>query len=203
MPAMNDLCHVYRDAMRAAAALGKCETDMVYGEGDPCARIMLIGEAPGAEETRLSRPFVGRAGRNLDAFLVVLGLRREELYITNVVKFRPCRISAKGTAKNRPPARAEIRCMLPFLLREIAAVRPAVVVTLGNTPLQGLLGKNAVIGACHAVPAAASALAHRFVLFPLYHPASVIYNRSLQGVYDQDLEKLKAFIRSGDVSLGK
>ena len=78
---------------------------MVYGGGDPGARIMLVGEAPGAEETRLHRPFVGQAGKNLDEFLSVLSLAREEIYITNVVKFRPFKVSPKGTLSNRQSRR--------------------------------------------------------------------------------------------------
>ena len=155
---------------------------------------MLIGEAPGAEETRLSRPFVGRAGKNLDEFLRVLGLARGDVYITNAVKFRPYRISAKGTLSNRPPKKNEIACMLPLLLREIEAVCPKVVVTLGNVPLKCVLGNRATIGMHHASPQAAKARAHTFVLFPLYHPASIIYNRALADVYTQDLQALEQFI---------
>lgn len=182
--------------MLAASAFGKTPDDVVFGDGDPAARIMLIGEAPGEKETRLHRPFVGQAGKNLDEFLSVLSLRRDEIYITNVVKFRPYKVSPKGTLSNRPPKSGETECMLPCLMREIEAVGPAVVVTLGNVPLKCLLGKAAVIGSCHACATAYSALSHSFTLFPLYHPASIIYNRALKDVYDEDLVKLKAYIAS-------
>lgn len=185
---------IYDDTLLAAGAFNKSAADMVFGEGDLSARIMLIGEAPGAEEVRLSRPFAGRAGRNLDEFLSVLSLSREEIYITNVVKFRPYKVSAKGTLSNRPPKPEEIACMLPHLLREIEAVVPLVVVTLGNVPLKCLLGKHASIGSCHAVPSKAKALSHEFTVFPLYHPASIIYNRTLNDVYAEDLLKLKSYI---------
>ncbi len=185
---------IYEDTLIAAAKLGKTRADIVFGEGDPQASIMLIGEAPGAEETRLSRPFVGKAGKNLDEFLSVLSLSREEIYITNVVKFRPFKVSAKGTLSNRPPRPGEIECMLPLLMREIEAVAPDIVVTLGNVPLKCIHGKKAVIGGCHACPSKAQALTHVFTLFPLYHPASIIYNRSLSEVYAADLQKLKACI---------
>jgi len=186
---------IYDDMLRAAAAFGKAQADMVYGEGPVGASVMFVGEAPGAEETRLSRPFVGRAGRNLDDALGVIGLNREEVYITNVVKFRPFKISAKGRLSNRPPAKEEIACMLPHLLREIEVAAPLVVITLGNVPLKSLLNDPAaVIGACHAQPIPAKAGAHVYTLFPLYHPASVIYNPALRTVYADDLEALKQYL---------
>ncbi len=182
--------------MAAATAFGKAGADMVFGEGRPVTEIMLIGEAPGAEEARLSRPFVGRAGKNLDGFLSMLGLCRSDIYITNVLKFRPFKVSAKGTVSNRPPKQAEVDLMLPFLKREIEAVGPKIVVTLGNVPLRAVYKSGAVIGACHALPLESAALNHRFILFPLYHPASVIYNPQLRSVYNEDLKKLKTYIAS-------
>ncbi len=188
---------IYNDIHRAGAAFGKLPSDMVFGEGPCPARIMLVGEAPGAEETKLSRPFVGRAGKNLDEFLAALALSRADIYITNVVKFRPFKVSAAGRLSNRPPAKEEIACMRPHLLREVEAVRPRVVVTLGNVPLKCLAGNSAlVIGACHAQPVCALAGLHAYTLFPLYHPASVIYNPALKAVYAQDLERLKQYISS-------
>ena len=186
---------IYDDMLSAAAAFGKTPADMVYGEGPRASRVMLVGEAPGAEETRLSRPFVGRAGKNLDEFLQALSVSRGDIYITNVVKFRPYNISAKGSLSNRPPTREEIACMLPHLLREIEAVTPNIVVTLGNVPLKSLTGdKRIVIGACHAQCIPATALSHAYTLFPLYHPASVIYNPALGAVYAQDLQRLREYL---------
>lgn len=185
---------IYADVFKAARAFDKSQGDMVYGEGNENASVMLVGEAPGAEETRLSRPFVGKAGKNLDEFLFMLMLHRADIYITNVVKFRPYKQSEKGTLSNRAPEKEELTAMLPFLMREIEAIAPRVVVTLGNVPLKALRGINATIGECHAVPMAAHALSHKFMLFPLYHPASIIYNRALKSVYDGDLKKLKAFL---------
>jgi len=186
---------IYADMLLAAAAYGKQDADMVFGEGDRSARIMLIGEAPGAEETRLQRPFVGKAGKNLDEFLAVIGQERSGIYITNVVKFRPYKVSAKGRLSNRPPKSGEIKCMLPHLQREIEAVAPKLIVTLGNVPLKCVLGdKAATIGDHHARPQAASARSHTFTLFPLYHPASIIYNRALGDVYTEDLIALKSYI---------
>lgn len=192
---MDKLKKIYCEMLSSALAFAKTEKDMVYGEGNVNASIMLIGEAPGAEETKLSRPFVGKAGKNLDEFLNVLGQKRSDIYITNVVKFRPFKISAKGTLSNRPPTRDEIACQLPHLLHEIEAVRPNIVVTLGNVPLRSVLEqKNATIGKYHANPTSATARSHTFTLFPLYHPASIIYNQALKPVYQQDLHALKLHI---------
>ena len=102
---------------------------LVFGEGDPKARLVLIGEAPGEQETIAGRPFVGKAGKNLDEFLALSGLKREELYITNTVKFRPTRRSSAGNWVNRPPTQEEVKLCLPFLLRELDSLTPAVIAT--------------------------------------------------------------------------
>ena len=171
------------------------EKPLVLGEG--CSErppVMLIGEAPGEQEAMSGRPFVGKAGKNLSAFLEVVGLKREEIYISNVVKLRPTKESPKtGKAVNRPPSAEEIAFFLPFLQAEIQTIAPKVLVTLGNVPLKAVTGeKKAVIGEYHGRPVA---LADGRTLFALYHPAAVIYNRALQAVYDADLLELKAFLQ--------
>lgn len=156
---------------------------LVYGEGEPSARVMLIGEAPGEQETLLGRPFVGKAGKNLDEFLALAGMDRRQLYVTNTVKLRPTKLSAAGRTVNRPPTQEEIKLFLPWLLREIALVDPACVVTLGNVPLKALMGRGAVIGDMHGRFADREGLR----VYPMYHPASVIYNPGLKSVYREDL----------------
>ena len=178
------------------------EKVLVFGEGQSDhPAIMLIGEAPGEQETLQKRPFVGKAGKNLDGFLEVVGLRREELYISNVVKIRPTKVSEKGRVSNRPPNREELALFTPFLMEEILRVQPRLIVTLGNVPLKALMGGKAVIGSLHG-EATRATVAHEkqsaeFPLFPLYHPASIIYNRALQAVYQGDLEKLKKQLELG------
>jgi DNA polymerase len=126
---------------------------------------------------------VGKAGKNLDAFLAEAGLDRSALYVTNVVKFRPTRLSPAGRTVNRPPTQEEIKLFLPWLKREIELVDPRYVITLGNVPLKALTGRGSVIGELHG----------RFVdwegrrLFAMYHPASVIYNPALKAVYSADI----------------
>lgn len=168
------------------------EKVVVFGEGNVDADILLIGEAPGEKETRYVRPFAGAAGKNLDEFLEVLNLKREDIYITNTVKFRPCKVNPKtGRLSNRPPDREEIELCLPFLLRQLKTIKPKIVVTLGNIPLKALTGNNkASIGECHGIPNKMD----DFFLFPLYHPASIIYNPGLKKIYYEDLLKLKQFL---------
>ena len=172
---------------------GKCP--LVFGEGlHPNPVLMLVGEAPGEQETLQGRPFVGKAGKNLTAFLETVGLERSQLYVSNVVKVRPTKVSAAGRLVNRPPSREEKELFTPWLMREIALVRPDALVTLGNVALQAFVKDT--VGERHgkwmrAVVAPPKQEAFTLPLFPLYHPASVIYNRSLSEVYEQDLIALR------------
>lgn len=174
------------------------EKVLVFGEGRrDHPHVMLIGEAPGEQETLQRRPFVGKAGRNLDSFLEAVRLARSEIYITNVVKIRPTRVSEKGTVSNRPPSREELALFIPYLYEEIEAVSPALIVTLGNTALRALLGGEASIGVCHGKAQTAAIGRTEYTVFPLYHPASIIYNRALMPVYEEDLRRLGALLQSG------
>lgn len=167
---------------------------VVFGEGKSDADIVLVGEAPGEKETKYVRPFVGQAGKNLDEFLQILELQREEIYITNTVKFRPFKVNPNtGRLSNRPPNREEIKLCLPFLLRQLDIIEPKIVATLGNTPLRAITGDDKIsIGETHGSPVRMS----KYCLFPLYHPASIIYNMSLKEVYHEDLLKLKEFMKA-------
>jgi uracil-DNA glycosylase len=164
---------------------------VVFGEGNFDADIVLVGEAPGEKETKYVRPFVGQAGKNLDEFLEILELRREDIYITNTVKFRPFKVNpSTGRLSNRPPDKDEIKFCLPFLLRQIDIIEPKVIVTLGNTSLKAIMDNNKIsIGEVHG----ATIDVKKYYIFPLYHPASIIYNVGLKEVYYEDLLKLKEF----------
>ena len=192
------LCELW-EALRPSYAQrwnGEEPAPLVVGEG--CAKepaLMLVGEAPGGEEALQGRPFVGKAGKNLDSFLSVLGVERADVYITNVVKIRPSRRSAAGRIVNRPPTREETAFFTPWLRREMLLVKPKALITLGNVAMHAFLPKEAAIGECHgrwhnvclkernaemAVP-----------MFALYHPAAVIYRTALKETYQQDLETLR------------
>ncbi|QEK10899.1 uracil-DNA glycosylase [Crassaminicella thermophila] len=164
---------------------------IVFGEGNPDASIVLVGEAPGAKEIELKRPFVGQAGKNLEEFLEVLELKREDIYITNVVKIRPYKINEKtGRKSNRAPNQEEIKKYEKYLFEEINIIKPKVIVTLGNVPLKSILkDKKATIGSKHGTVIEMD----KFFVFPLYHPASIIYRRELKNIYLEDLYKLKNF----------
>ena len=191
---MKNINNVQQELLAAVKTSAYKENTLVFGEGAENPALMMIGEAPGGDEEKQGRPFVGKAGKNLSAFLEVVGLKREEIYISNVVKLRPIKESPKtGKAVNRPPSVEEIAFFLPYLLEEIKVISPKVVVTLGNVPLKAVTGeKKAVIGEYHGKP---TPLADGRTLFALYHPAAVIYNRALQVTYDEDLLALKAFLQ--------
>ncbi len=182
---MTKLKHLYEDCAAYFDDLYAPDKKVyVFGDGDPEARIVLVGEAPGEQETLLGKPFVGRAGKNLDEFLRVTGLGRGELYITNVVKFRPVRPSSGQRVSNRPPTREEIGLFLPWLKRELALLEPSIIVTLGNVPLRAVSGRSLTIGQAHGTKLGS---AWGGEMFALYHPASIVYNPKLKDTYLQDL----------------
>ena len=164
---------------------------LVFGEGAADADVMMIGEAPGEQETLLGRPFVGKAGKNLDEFLEWAGMERSRLYVTNTVKFRPTKRSQADRVVNRPPTQEEVKLFLPWLEEEIGLVSPRCIITLGNVPLKALMGRSAVIGALHG----------QFIerdgqlVYPMYHPASVIYNPSLKAVYREDVARFAGWLK--------
>ena len=162
---------------------------LVFGEGkSDHPSIMLIGEAPGEQETLKRRPFVGKAGKNLDEFLTLMGIAREAIYVSNVVKIRPTSVGKTGRVRNRAPSKEEIALFLPFLLKEIALVAPQALVTLGNVPLKALMGPKATVGELHGRWHKAT---NGLPLFALYHPAAIIYRRELREVYERDVLALR------------
>ena len=185
----------YKQALRdfVSGVMPGRESALVFGEGPQNPSLMLIGEAPGEQETLMGRPFVGKAGRNLDRFLELAGMRREEIYISNAVKLRPTKTGRTGRISNRPPTRAEIALFRPWLLREIELVSPQMIATLGNVPLFAVTGdRGLTIGEAHGRVMEAGETGRS--LFALYHPASLIYNRALEPVYEQDVRALAAWI---------
>lgn len=185
----------YKQALRdfLAGMMPGRENALVFGEGPLSPKLMLIGEAPGEQETLMGRPFVGKAGKNLDHFLELAGMRREEIYISNAVKIRPTKTGKTGRISNRPPTKEEIALFRPWLLQEIDLVAPQVIATLGNVPLFAVTGdRRLTIGEAHGRVMEAGETGRR--LFALYHPASLIYNRALEPVYEQDVRALAAWI---------
>lgn len=173
------------------------ENMLVFGEGPQNPKLMLIGEAPGEQESLLGRPFVGKAGRNLDHFLELANLRREEIYISNAVKLRPTKTGASGRISNRPPTKDEIELFRPWLLKEIRSVNPCIIATLGNVPLKTLTDTRETIGNVHGKLIDCKEVG--LPLFPLYHPASLIYNRALLPVYEQDVYTLAKLLQASAI----
>lgn len=170
---------------------------LVFGHGDPDAGIVLIGEAPGKNEILQGKPFVGQAGKNLDQFIDILEIQREDIYITNVVKMRPYKVNEEtGRESNRPPTRKEIQLFSSYLMKELSILRPGLVVTLGNVALKTMLqDEKPMIGDFHGKPIEIQVHQEIYRLFPLYHPASIIYKADLKSTYLEDLQKLKEYIR--------
>jgi DNA polymerase len=171
---------------------------LVFGAGGENSKIVLVGEAPGKNEIIKGKPFVGQAGKNLDEFIEILEIERDSLYITNVVKMRPFRINPKtGRESNRPPSKEEIKTFTGFIEAELGIIKPKLVVSLGNVALRCLFGDDSVtIGNFHGSPVDVVFGGIQIRLFPLYHPASVIYRPELRKSYLQDLHKLKGYIKT-------
>jgi uracil-DNA glycosylase len=154
-------------------------TQIVFGEGNPNAKIMLIGEAPGRDEDRLGRPFVGRSGQLLTQALKQAGLEREDVFITNVVKCRP--------PDNRTPTPQEIESYTNLILiSEIKIIRPRVILLLGSVALQALLKTN-------GISKLRGTIQHYdgITVIPTYHPAYVLRNSASLTTFCQDIQLAK------------
>lgn len=140
----------------------------VFADGDPSARLMIVGEAPGADEDRLGLPFVGASGRLLDRMLAAIGLDRTQAYITNVVPWRP--------PGNRKPEPAEVELCLPFITRHIELVDPAVLLLLGGASVSALLARTDSITRLRGgfVDYSSPRLAHPIPAMPTFHPAYLL-----------------------------
>jgi uracil-DNA glycosylase len=155
----------------------------VPGEGPADARIMLIGEGPGFNENEQGRPFVGQAGKLLEDLLGRIGMRREEVFITNVVKCRP--------PQNRDPLPEELQpCTRTYLARQIIAINPKVIVTLGRFSMN-LFMPGAKISAVHGQP---TWVKGRMVV-PMFHPAAALHNQSIRPELEKDFAKLPEWIQ--------
>lgn len=158
----------------------------VPGDGNPAADIMFVGEAPGKNEDEQGKPFVGAAGKFLAEMLATIHLRREDIYITNVVKYRP--------PDNRDPEPEEIQACMPWLHEQIKVIQPKVIVTLGRHALEHFIpGKK--ISEVHG-----QAFRRRLddigeqVFFALYHPAAALYNGSMRATLIADFKKIPQVI---------
>ncbi len=158
---------------------GDTRTKLVFGEGNPDARLMFVGEAPGADEDRQGRPFVGRAGQLLTRMIEAMGLQREDVYIGNILKCRP--------PNNRTPTPAEMTPCLPYILKQIEIIEPEIICGLGAVALKGLLRDPSVsIGRIRG----AFIDWHGVRLMPTYHPAYLLRSPQQKKVVWEDLQAI-------------
>lgn len=161
--------------------LHKERTQAVPGSGPATAEVFFLGEGPGAREDELGLPFVGRSGKYLDQLLQGVGLARDRVFITNVVKCRP--------PSNRDPHVAEVEACAPYLERQIELIQPRLVVTLGRFAM-GRFFSDGTISQIHGQPRRVDDT----IYLPLYHPAAALYRGSLRSVVEEDFQRIPALL---------
>ncbi len=162
--------------------LASSATQLVFGDGSPTAEIVFIGEAPGKHEDEQGIPFVGAAGKFLNEMLATIGLKRSDIYITNIVKYRP--------PANRDPFPDEKAAFLPYLQAQLDVIKPKIVITLGRHSLNCFM-PDLQISQCHGQP-------KRFrgqVYLPLFHPAAALYNGGMRQTLIDDFATIPAVLR--------
>lgn len=162
--------------------LAETATNLVMGDGNPDADIVFIGEAPGKNEDEQGLPFVGAAGKFLNEMLASVNLDRQDVYITNIVKYRP--------PNNRDPLPEEKKAFWPYLLRQLEAISPKIIVTLGRHSMEYFL-PDGRISQIHGEPKRIPVKLHKgemthWIILPLYHPAAALYNGSMRAILLED-----------------
>lgn len=163
--------------------LAASATQLVFGDGDPDAQIVFIGEAPGKHEDEQGLPFVGAAGKFLNEMLASIGLTRQSVYITNIVKYRP--------PGNRDPLPVEKAAFLPYLHAQIKVIKPKLVATLGRHSMDSLL-PGLQISQVHGEPKRSGGQ----VYLPLFHPAAALYNGKMRATLMDDFAKIPTILNA-------
>jgi DNA polymerase len=179
------------ECRKANLPLKESATNLVFGKGNLNAPILFVGEAPGRNEDLQGAPFVGAAGKNLDKLLSKVGLSLNDVYIANILKYRP--------PENRVPSSDEIKAHTPWLMRQIKEMKPKVVCSLGNYATKFFLAgcnpdgmkEQPGITTLHGKVRMIKIDGMDVKLIPLFHPAAIIYNRSLITKWDGDMEVVK------------
>lgn len=192
---MEELEEALKEALNCTRCrLSEARTRVVFGEGDLKTSVMLIGEAPGFNEDREGRPFVGQAGKFLnETLLKAAGLERSSVYVTNVVKCRP--------PGNREPTDDEVEACFPYLSVQIRVIRPKIIVTLGNVATNTLFRKfnikPAYMSSVHGKVFNVNTLSYgSFKIIPSYHPASALYNPGMSKVMIEDWLKIGMVVKN-------
>jgi len=179
---------------RADLPLKETATNLVFGKGNPDAQILFIGEAPGNNEDLQGLPFVGAAGKQLDKLLHSIDLGIEDVYIANILKYRP--------PNNRDPNKDEIKAHTPFLVEQIKVIKPKVIATLGNFATKFVLAdfdpegmkKIGGISTLHGEPVEKTIDGLKFMIVPIYHPAAMLYRPGIKEDLEKDFKKMKEII---------
>lgn len=170
---------------QVCAELAKQATQLVMGDGNLDAEIVFVGEAPGKNEDEQGKPFVGASGKFLDEMLAVAGLQRADVYITNIVKYRP--------PHNRDPLPGEKRAFWPYLMRQLEIINPQIIVTLGRHAMNCFI-PDAKISVDHGRPRRVrlhrDGVERHWLVMPLYHPAAALYNGSMRQTLIDDFVKI-------------
>jgi DNA polymerase len=162
--------------------LAEQATQLVFGDGNADSELMFIGEAPGKNEDLQGKPFVGAAGKFLDQMLDMIGLKRADIYITNIIKYRP--------SNNRDPLPEEKSAFLPYLQAQLDAIKPKLVITLGRHSLNCFL-PDLSISTVHGQPKRKGGQ----VYLPLFHPAAALYNGAMRQTLIDDFAKIPAILK--------
>lgn len=172
------------------AELKEQATQLVFGDGNPDADIVFIGEAPGKNEDIQGVPFVGAAGKFLDEMLQSVYLQRKDIYITNIVKYRP--------PNNRDPLPEEKKAFWPYLVRQLDVIQPKLVVTLGRHSMEYFL-PNQKISAIHGEPKRIQFGERKQVIMPLFHPAAALYNGGMRQTLLDDFARIPTILSKIEV----
>jgi DNA polymerase len=179
--------------------LAKTATQLVFGDGSPDAQLVFIGEAPGKHEDEQGKPFIGAAGKFLGEMLESIGLKRSDVYITNIVKYRP--------PNNRDPLPEEKKAFLPYLQAQLEVIQPVMVVTLGRHSLSCFL-PDLQISKVHGQPKRIRLKfkngqqqdGYKVIILPLFHPAAALYNGSMRQTLIDDFACIPAILRASIIS---
>jgi len=166
--------------------LARDAKNLVMGDGDVNAEVVFIGEAPGKNEDEVGLPFVGAAGKFLNEMLGEVGISRKEVYITNIVKYRP--------PNNRDPLPDEKSAFWPYLIKQLDIIKPRIIVTLGRHSMEYFL-PNQKISLIHGQAKRIVFDDKKIIIFPLYHPAAALYNGSMRQTLINDFKKLPKILK--------
>lgn len=160
--------------------LKETATNLVFGNGNADAKIVFIGEAPGKFEDLKGIPFIGQAGKLLDKILFQINLKREDIYITNIVKYRP--------PQNRPPKPQEIESFRPYLEKELEIINPKIVITLGRFAMEKFFPEEKITN-IHGIPKQIKIGKLNLTLIPMYHPAAALRSTKMKQALEKDFQK--------------